>query len=454
MSKESLKILVPSGMMGYGFPIEDFNRGVAMKPDLISCDAGSTDSGPQKLGLGMTTCPRQAYVNEIEIVLGAARSLDIPLYISSAGGDGTNQHVDMFYEIVTELAKKHGWKLKIALLYAEIDKNLVKQKLREGKISPCGPVHELTNEEIDLATVIVAQMGIEPWLKAFKEHPDINVVISGRAYDPVPMVAHAVKEGFDLSLAWHLGKTIECGGKCAEPTSRSVFAELKKDCFELTPVGLHQRCTPYSVAAHTLYEKSHPYLLPGPGGVIDVSHAKFEQISEKTVRVSGSRFIPSEHYTVKLEGAKVDGFRAICICGIRDAILIEQIDDFLRRVEEQIQTLPPEILKDSKSVFHVYGKNGVMGPNEPNPEFVPQELCVIFEAEAPTQEAAMMIAARARVRILHLDYPGMMGTSGNAGHPFTPLEIPLGQVCEFNIYHLMEIDDPVELFPIKYMEVE
>ena len=43
---KELRVLSPSGIVGYGFPEESFNRGVAMKPDLIACDAGSTDPGP------------------------------------------------------------------------------------------------------------------------------------------------------------------------------------------------------------------------------------------------------------------------------------------------------------------------------------------------------------------------------------------------------------------------
>lgn len=40
-----LRILSPSGIVGYGFPEESFLAGVALKPDLIACDGGSTDPG-------------------------------------------------------------------------------------------------------------------------------------------------------------------------------------------------------------------------------------------------------------------------------------------------------------------------------------------------------------------------------------------------------------------------
>jgi hypothetical protein len=42
------------------------------------------------------------------------------------------------------------------------------------------------------------------------------------------------------------------------------------------------------VAAHTLYEKTNPYLLPGPGGVLSLEKATFEQETDRIVRVRGS----------------------------------------------------------------------------------------------------------------------------------------------------------------------
>ena len=47
--------------------------------------------------------------------------------------------------------------------------------------------------------------------------------------------------------------------------------------------------TTASVAAHTLYEKTHPFLLAGPGGTLDLSNCKYEQVTDRRVRVSGSK---------------------------------------------------------------------------------------------------------------------------------------------------------------------
>jgi len=47
-----------------------------------------------------------------------------------------------------------------------------------------------------------------------------------------------------------------------------------------------------------------------------------------------------------------------------------------------------------------------------------------------------------------------MATAGNFAIPLTPPENPIGPVCEFSLYHLMEVDDPCALFPIRYLEIQ
>ena len=107
-SNDEIRILTPSGMLGYGFPIDHFKLGLALKPHAITIDSGSTDSGPQKLGLGEMTCSREAYVKDIEVLLEAQHETRIPVLISSAGGDGTNLHVDVFRDLVAGIARRRG----------------------------------------------------------------------------------------------------------------------------------------------------------------------------------------------------------------------------------------------------------------------------------------------------------------------------------------------------------
>ena len=49
-----VKVLIPSGALGISILPEVLERGLAMGPDIIAIDGGSTDSGPYYLGTG--TC--------------------------------------------------------------------------------------------------------------------------------------------------------------------------------------------------------------------------------------------------------------------------------------------------------------------------------------------------------------------------------------------------------------
>jgi len=175
-------------------------------------------------------------------------------------------------------------------------------------------------------------MGMEPYLKALADDPDI--IIAGRSYDPAPFAAYAVYHGMNAGPAWHCGKIMECGGICAVPKGRSMLATVRKGHFDLVPLNLAERCTPLSVAAHTLYEKTRPDILPGPGGELHLEKARYTQLEDgRTVRVDGAEFVPKP-YEVKLEAARIMGYRTIFIGGVRDPILLDQIDQFLAAVHK------------------------------------------------------------------------------------------------------------------------
>ena len=452
-SNDEIRILTPSGMLGYGFPVDHLKMGLALRPHAITIDSGSTDSGPQKLGLGEMTCSREAYVKDLEVLLEAQHEARVPLLMSSAGGDVSYLHVEVVRDIIVEIANRRGWHFKLASIYADIDKALVSKELKAGRIEPLGPVPPLDQREVDAATLIVAQMGAEPFLKALGEGEGVDVVVSGRSYDPSPTAAMAIRAGFDPALAWHMGKIMECGALCAEPVGRNVMGWLRRDHFEIEPLNPAERCTTASVAAHTLYEKTHPFLLAGPGGTLDLSQCTYEQVTDRRVRVSGSRFIPARPYTVKLEGAKTAGWRSIFIAGARDPIFIAQIDEILAKVIQGTREYFSDIPESSYRIIpHLYGKNGVMGDLEPV-KIPAHELCIILEVAAATQSIATAICGKARTQLMHAPYPGRIATAGNLASPFTPLEIPLGEACEFNVYHLMQVDDPTSLFPIRYEEI-
>ena len=97
-------------------------------------------------------------------------------------------------------------------------------------------------------------------------------------------------------------------------------------------------------------------------------------------------------------------------------------------------------------------ENGVMGDLEPV-KTPAHELCIIIEVAAATQAIATAMCGKTRTQLMHAPYPGRIATAGNLASPFTPLEIPLGEACEFNVYHLMKVDSPTALFPIHYEEI-
>lgn len=231
-----------------------------------------------------------------------------------------------------------------------------------------------------------------------------------------------------------------------------MIATMRKDSFDLTPLSPAERCTPLSVAAHTLYEKTRPDRLPGPGGVLNLNCARYEQITPKTCRISGAKFERTP-YQVKLEGVTHLGHRTIFIGGIRDPILINQIDDFLERVRKYSQNLFPELDKTEQCrlLYHIYGKNGVMGPLEPRvAEASPHEIAVLGEVIAPTAELSHTIANNVRASILHFAYPDQVATTGNFASPLSPHEQDAGAVFKFSLYHLVDLDEGEEysIFPI------
>jgi hypothetical protein len=263
-------------------------------------------------------------------------------------------------------------------------------------------------------------MGMQPILEAMYKHPDFDMIIAGRAYDPAPYAALCYYCGFkDLGLAYHMGKIMECGAQCATPKSREAFATIRKDSFSIMPLDPAAICTPLSVAAHTLYEKSRPDLHYGPDGVLDLTHTSYTALSDgRSVRVQGSTFTqstPDSKWTIKLEGAKVEGYHSMFVGGCADPILISQLDELLVRVRFFVA---------SKCAFEhdlkltVYGREGalnMLGTEKkdlsttgfpPVTQQPPATVGILGQARASTQKESNMVVAMARVACVHGPYKG------------------------------------------------
>lgn len=446
---KELRILSPSGIVGYGFPEESFLAGIALKPDLIACDAGSTDPGPYYLGSGMPFTNATAVKRDLRLMLTAACNLKIPLVIGTAGGSGADVHVARDVEIIRQIAEEENLSFKMAVISSEFQKDTLLELLHNGKIEKLGSAPIVNEDDIMESTHIVAQVGIEPIIEALDA--GAQVVICGRCYDPAAFAAPAIRLGYDQALALHLGKILECAAICATPGSASdcIMGYLGEDYFCVEPLNPQRKCTPTSVSAHTLYEKSNPYILPGPGGHLDLSECVFTADSERKVRVTGSRFVPEVIPSIKLEGAKTAGFRTISICGNRDPIFTSQIDDTLKNVKELTRNnLSADF--DYHLDFIVYGKNGVMGQLESNNVADGHEIGIVIDVVADTQERSAAVCSIARSTLLHYGYPGRIATAGNLAFPFSPSDIKVGPIYVFSVYALMRSEDALNLFHPKY----
>lgn len=132
------------------------------RPRAIIVDSGSTDGGPYKLGLNKMTCGRASYIRDLTPMLEAVFFCKTKLLIGSVGGDGSDKHVQEILELVQKIAQEHGFSFKIATITSGINRDLIKQRISAGKVTPCGRVPTLTAAAVEQAVDIVAQMGAEP----------------------------------------------------------------------------------------------------------------------------------------------------------------------------------------------------------------------------------------------------------------------------------------------------
>jgi hypothetical protein len=252
---------------------------------------------------------------------------------------------------------------------------------------------------------------------------------------------------------------------------------LGADYFRVEPLSDMRKCTVKSVAAHTLYEKTNPYILPGPGGVLDLYNTVFTQESENSVKVMGSAFIPAKPNYIKLEGARSAGFRTVSICATADPVMMSQMDNIIPAVKIKVESNFAGTIDKFALDFKVYGQNqGVAGifaaagytPKSPgnmqltdeerkSPHIgqreAPSELCIIIDAVASSQEQANTVCSFARSTLLHYGYEGRISTAGNLAFPFSPSDFKVGEVFEFSVYHLMEAPDPCEYFDVEIRTV-
>jgi hypothetical protein len=122
---------------------------------------------------------------------------------------------------------------------------------------------------------------------------------------------------------------------------------------------------------------------------------------------------------------------------------------------EKIRQRVAETYPDGyRLIFHVSGRDGVMGRLEQVKEIRSHELCLLIEVTAPSQDIASSIAGIVRHQGLHLPIPEWSGLITALACPYNPAHLDRGAVYRFNVNHVVEPDDPFEMFPMELVEID
>ncbi|WP_454693857.1 acyclic terpene utilization AtuA family protein [Achromobacter aegrifaciens] len=448
----SMSIICPNGHLGFApLRTESFQLGVAAGPDCIAADSGSDDVGPVPLGSDTSTSPQAWQRHDLEQMLLAARKLGVPMVIGSAGDTGSNSRVDLYVRLIKEIAAEHKLPpFKVGYFYSEVDKERVRRALRDGQqVAGLDGYADLTEAELDASDRIVAVAGVHPYIKLLEAGAD--VVIGGRSSDAAVFAAPALHQGYDADRAYYLGKVLECASFCAEPYGgkETVMGEISAEDVRVTAMHPDQRCTIASVAGHAMYERSNPYEEFFAGGRLDMAECRYEQLSEKTTRITGSRFEPAAQVRVKLEGSGKVGERYMGLCGIRDPYTIANVDRVIAWARDKVR----ERFGDSGYELHykVYGRDGVMGDLEPLRDQPGHELCVMVQGVAPTAEMAEELTLTGLRQMFYARLPDVKGTAGSVSFPLDEV-VRTSAAYRWTLNHTLPVEDAGELFPTHLTE--
>jgi Domain of unknown function (DUF4387)/Acyclic terpene utilisation family protein AtuA len=398
MAKLIYRVVSACGALGYGYPKESMDEALKGRIDAVISDAGSMDAGPYYLGTGTEYFEREAVKLDYRHMVEAGEKIDGPVILGSCGMAGGNRNLEWMVNVAKEVfAELDVRDAKVAIVNAEIDPEVVIQELRAGYLFATGVGPELSEEALR-ESIIVGQMGVHPLITALDG--GAKYILAGRSCDVALFASDMIRRGIDPGLAYHVGHVLACGALACDPGSPSdcLVAEIYDDGTALfVAPNVSRRCTPYSIAAHSLYEESHPQLQFYPEGILAMEKTEFFARDARTSGIRNSVFVRSSKpwpWSIKLEGARRLGGRKVSL------VQFDAVD---------LAKIPSDIL--------VYGRNGVQSAAVQPPE---RELGIIIETSAKTQEAAALLASLLTRYLIHYGYPGRKATAGNIGYPMSP----------------------------------
>ncbi|MBE2241934.1 MAG: DUF4387 family protein [Burkholderiaceae bacterium] len=398
MSKLIYRVVSACGALGYGFPKASMDKAIEGRIDAIVSDAGSMDAGPYFLGTGTQYFEREAVKADYTHMVRAGLATGAPVILGSCGMAGGDRNLQWMLDVAKEVFGELGVRdAKVATIGAELDPEVVIAELKRGALRPTGDGPTL-DENALRQSAIAGQMGIHPILTALQA--GAKYIFAGRSCDVALFAADMVRRGIDAGLAYHVGHVLECGALACDPGSPSdcLVAEVYDDGSAVfVAPNPERRCTPYSIAAHSLYEESHPQLQFYPEGVLLMDRTEFFARDARSAGIRGSRFIHAGApwpWSIKLEGSRRLGARKVSLIHIDAA---------------DLPKVPADVL--------VYGRNGVMRRAVEGAE---RELGLIVETTAKSKVAAETLASLLTHYLIHFGYVGRKATAGNIAYPLSP----------------------------------
>lgn len=452
-SARELRVYCATPHLGHGLDAKSLATALQWGCDVVVAQGTSTDPGPYYLGEGVSYMHPIEVKKDLDSLIVGCRRAGVPFVIST-GGPGDNASLAVVLDAIDEIAQGNGLELELAVVRGEIDKAWLLEQLRGGATAHRIVPTPALLEKLDAATVagserIVAQMGPEPIMRALML--DADGVVTGRALDVGLFAAVPLLRDFPTAIAMHFATVMHDGALAAIPGSGrdGIYGVLAEDHFRITPTNPRRRCTPVSVAGMSFYERPNPFEETMPSGVLDVSVAEYEALDDRTVRVRGAAWHDTA-YSIKLEGAARQGFRTICMGGASEPRFIAALDDILEVVRTEIADMYPQSPGAGWELdFKVYGRDAVLGRLTAERASLPVEVGILIDVMAETQELASAICSVTRSALMHHGYPGRKTTAGNLAVPFSPVEIPVGPSYRYSIWHALELDDPLDPFPVE-----
>src|SRR5271163_387267 len=398
MSKLIYRVVSVCGALGYGYPKESLEAALKGRIDAIISDAGSMDAGPYYLGTGNEYFEREAVKADYRHMVEAGKKIGCPVILGSCGMAGGARNLDWMLEVAKEVfAELDVQDTKVAVIGAELDPEIVIKEFRKGALRATGVGPDLSEQALR-ESVIVGQMGVHPLMTALES--GAQFILAGRSCDIALFASDMIRRGIDAGLAYHVGHVLECGALACDPGSPSdcLVAEIYDDGSAIfVAPNPARRCTAYSIAAHSLYEESHPQLQFYPEGILVMEKTQFFSRDGRTAGVRNSRFVRAGKpwpWSIKLEGSRRLGARKVSLIYIGPA---------------DLPNIPADVL--------VYGRNGVQATPADASQ---RELGIIIETASRTQEGAILLASLLTHYLIHYGYPGRKATAGNIAYPLSP----------------------------------